>query len=335
MKETDLYAPVKRFLEAQGYEVKGEVQDCDVLAVRGQESPVVVELKLNLNLQLLLQAVERVALTDKVYVGVPESCRVIKTHRKRLLKLLRMLGLGLLTIEPDKDRVGVLLDPGGYKPRPSKPKLGRLLGEFHRRVGDPNAGGSTGRGGLMTAYRQRALAIARYLEEHGPTKASVIAGALAEPKARAVMYDNVYGWFERVSTGVYALSPRGRCELPGWSAGRGIPELEEKVMSDPYAELRAHFDDVEGVQVNAGRGAQGIKLGGKMFAMFHKGQLLVKLEPKRVLEVIASGDGLAHDPGTGIPMKNRVLIPDTNKGQWIALCEESRQYEARLGGRSR
>ena len=46
MKEADLYLPLKRFLESQGYEVKGEVQDCDVLAVRGTEALVVVELKL-------------------------------------------------------------------------------------------------------------------------------------------------------------------------------------------------------------------------------------------------------------------------------------------------
>ena len=50
MKESDLYPPLKQFLESQNYEVKGEVQDCDVLAVRGEEAPVIVELKLSLNL---------------------------------------------------------------------------------------------------------------------------------------------------------------------------------------------------------------------------------------------------------------------------------------------
>ena len=39
MKESDLYPPLKEFLEDQNYEVKGEVQDCDVLAVRGEEAP--------------------------------------------------------------------------------------------------------------------------------------------------------------------------------------------------------------------------------------------------------------------------------------------------------
>lgn len=48
----------------------------------------------------------------------------------------------------------------------------------------------------------------------------------------------------------------------------------------------------------------------------------MKLDPKRVAEVIASGDGLPLDPGTGRPMKNRVLIPDTKEG--ITCCEESR-----------
>ena len=43
--ETSLYAPVKAFLEAQGYQVKAEVRHCDVVARRGDEPPVIVELK--------------------------------------------------------------------------------------------------------------------------------------------------------------------------------------------------------------------------------------------------------------------------------------------------
>ena len=58
MAETDLYRPVKQFLEAQGYVVKGEIGQCDVVAVRGDEGPVVVELKERLSLSLILQAVE-------------------------------------------------------------------------------------------------------------------------------------------------------------------------------------------------------------------------------------------------------------------------------------
>ena len=95
---------------------------------------------------------------------------------------------------------------------------------------------------------------------------------------------------------------------------------------DVYAELRTHFAQSGTATVNSGRGSQGIKYGTKMFAMFHKGELLVQLPPDRVAELIESEGGLPHDPGTGKPMTNRVLIPTSMREHWIALCEESLRY---------
>jgi hypothetical protein len=218
MKESDLYLPLKRFLESQNYEVKGEVQDCDVLALRGHEAPVVVELKRSLNLDLILQAVERLSLTECVYICIPGGSSLLYRRRRHILKLLRMLGLGLvvLDLEREHSRVTVLLDPGVYRPRKSKHRQERLLGEFLKRVGDPNLGGKDKRRGIMTVYRQRALAIARFLQEQGATKASQIAKSLEDPKAREILYQDVYGWFDRVSLGVYELSPRGKQEISLW-----------------------------------------------------------------------------------------------------------------------
>lgn len=220
MKESDLYLPLKQFLESQNYDVKSEVHNCDIVAIRGEEAPIVVELKLSINLTVVLQSVDRLSLTSKVYIGVPEQCKILKKHRKQILKLLRMLGLGLIAINPDriKGNVNVLLDPKEYKPRKSKLRQERLLGEFAKRVGDPNLGGMENRKGIMTSYRQRALAIAQFLQEQGPTKASHIAMTLQDSKARDIMYRNVYGWFDRVSIGVYDLSPRGKQEIPLWLA---------------------------------------------------------------------------------------------------------------------
>ena len=93
--------------------------------------------------------------------------------------------------------------------------------------------------------------------------------------------------------------------------------------TDPYASVKAHFDKVAGITVNAGRGAQGMKVGQKMFAMFYKGDLLLTLPPDRVTELISAGRGLPYDPGTGKAMKNRVLIPASKKRSWIKLCEEA------------
>jgi len=94
-------------------------------------------------------------------------------------------------------------------------------------------------------------------------------------------------------------------------------------MTDPYASVKTHFEKVAGVTVNAGRGAQGLKVGKKMFAMFSKGDLLLKLPPERVEALIAAGRGLPYDPGTGKVMKNRLLIPAAKKRSWIKLCEEA------------
>ena len=43
MPETELYDPIKAYLMAQGYEVKGEVGAADLVACRGDEPPVIVD----------------------------------------------------------------------------------------------------------------------------------------------------------------------------------------------------------------------------------------------------------------------------------------------------
>ena len=92
-----------------------------------------------------------------------------------------------------------------------------LLCEFVRRVGDPNLGGASVRNGIMTAYRQRALEIALFLQANGPTKASQVATEAGDPKARDILYRDVYGWFDRPSNGIYKLSYRGMQEIPLWA----------------------------------------------------------------------------------------------------------------------
>jgi hypothetical protein len=218
MQEVDLYPPLKSYLEGQGYEVKGEILNCDVVAFRPEDPPVIIELKLSLNMSILLQAVDRIKISDTVYIGVPKGLAVLKKRRKQIIKLMRMLGLGLIVIDSVAKigGVDVLCDPGEYKPRQIKKQTQRLLKEFQERVGDPNQGGTSMRQGLLTAYRQKALAISEYLMTHGETKASIIAKSLEEPKTRAILYDNVYGWFDRLGKGVYTLSPRGWSELPEW-----------------------------------------------------------------------------------------------------------------------
>lgn len=202
--ESDLYAPVKAILEGQGYVVKGEVRGCDVVAVRGAEPPVVVELKRAFGLGLVLQGVDRLALTDLVYLAVGTWPKRMKDVRK----LCRRLGLGFIVV--GKDKADVVLDPAPYVPRQNKRKAGRMLGEHARRVGDPNLGGQAMRAPLMTAYRQEALRCAELLAAKGPMKVAALRAACDAPKAAQILQQDVYGWFERVERGVYAITPKGR-----------------------------------------------------------------------------------------------------------------------------
>ena len=210
MREADLYAPVKAYLEAQGYEVKAEIGDCDVLARRGEEPPVVVELKLTFSLALVMQGVARQTMFNHVYLAVPVSTeRGWKLRYRDILRLCRRLGLGLLAVKPgDPGAVEAHVDPGPYAPRRNSLKAGRLLREFERRVGDPNTGGTTGTQ-RMTAYRQEALRCAAHLAACGPSKVAEVAAATGVVRAGRMLGADHYGWFERVERGIYALTPKG------------------------------------------------------------------------------------------------------------------------------
>ncbi len=227
MAEVDLYGPIKQFLESQGYAVKGEIRACDIVAVRGDEGPVVVELKERLNLALLLQAVDRLRVSDAVYVAF----RIGKGHsaswrsrRKQVTSLLRRLGLGLLTVSA-RGSVVAVLDPAPYRPRLDTGRRTRLLREFAERVGDPETGGSTSRQRL-TAYRQDAVRCARELTNERVLKVSVIRERAEVSRAGPILRDNHYGWFERVKTGHYELSPSGRRDMIRWSDA--LESLERK-----------------------------------------------------------------------------------------------------------
>ncbi len=222
MKETELYPAIKNYLEGQGYEVKSEVGACDVVALRDAEDPVIVEMKVSFSLSLIHQGIARQSITDAVYIAVPRMTgkRALKALKENTA-LCRRLGLGLITVRMRDSYVEVHADPGPYAPRKSAQRKGRLLREFARRVGDPNQGGAT-RVGLVTAYRQDALRCAGYLAVEGPMKGATVAQATGVPHATRMMAADHYGWFERVSTGIYQLTPKGREGLQQYE-GRGVP----------------------------------------------------------------------------------------------------------------
>ncbi len=216
--ETSLYPPIKRFLEARGFAVKGEIGGCDLVAIDDGSPPVVVigELKLRFNLELVLQAVDRAAACDEVWIAarIGSGRTAGRDADPRFRALCRRLGFGMLGVTTADDVV-VLLSPTAPMPRRDPRRRSRLVAEHQRRVGDPAAGGSS-RVPVMTAYRQRALLCA-----------AAMAAGLSRPRdlretapdAATILGRNVYGWFERVERGRYALTAAGQAALRRWPQG--------------------------------------------------------------------------------------------------------------------
>ena len=69
----------------------------------------------------------------------------------------------------------------------------------------------------------------------------------------------------------------------------------------------------------------GLKVKGKIFAMFGRGQFVVKLPKLRVDELVSSRSGKRFDPGHGRLMKEWIVVRP-GKTDWIALADEAYSF---------
>lgn len=218
-REEDMYKPINEYLCKLGYKVRSEVSHCDIAAVKDDEL-LLIEMKKILNLEVILQATQRQRLTDQVYIAVPKPGRDMYSKRwKNLNYLLKRLQLGLIfvSIGDEEACAEVAFEPVPFdmarSRSKSKKKKQGLIKEFEARYGDFNTGGSTGKK-LMTAYREMAVHIACCLIKYGPLKPKVLRSlGTNEKKTTDILSDNHYGWFEKISRGLYGISGKGLQEV--------------------------------------------------------------------------------------------------------------------------
>ena len=213
MQETDLFLPLKQFYEQLGYSVEGEVKDCDVLVKAGEDF-LAVELKKDLNLKVILQAVNRQKLFDLVYIAVPMQ-KIKPKSRNYLdkLHLLRRLGIGLLLVHTVTGEVVCVQQPveaeRGRVMAAAKKKRAAVIAEFEQRLLKNNTGGAV-RKPITTAYREQCYRLAYLLKDGPRTPAELAETGLVSKRVSAILNANFYGWFEKEKRGVYRLSPLGR-----------------------------------------------------------------------------------------------------------------------------
>jgi hypothetical protein len=81
--------------------------------------------------------------------------------------------------------------------------------------------------------------------------------------------------------------------------------------------------------VTAGTGlgrSQGLRVAGKIFAMFIEEGLVVKLPKRRVDELVSAGAARQFDPGHGRLMKEWVALSTSTAQDWPALVDEARAF---------
>jgi hypothetical protein len=92
-------------------------------------------------------------------------------------------------------------------------------------------------------------------------------------------------------------------------------------------ELGAIVEAFEGAARQGGRkfGSNGLKVGGKLFALFTQGTLVVKLPGERVTALVGQRVGKPFDPGHGRLMKGWLAVTSAT-ASWPDLVKEAHAY---------
>lgn len=212
--EMDLFLPLKDYFVALGFEVKGEVKNSDLMAMK-DELLVLVEMKKSFSLKLVYQAIDRQAMTDAVYIAIPRPVQGQNTKSwKSMLRLLKRLELGLLTVALDSPlkTVEIILEPKDSLAWKNKKKIQKITQEFRERTFDGTIGG-VNRKKILTAYREKSLELLCILNAREAVAYGDLREWGVEEKQIKQLGLNAYGWFERKSPGVYEISEEGKNAL--------------------------------------------------------------------------------------------------------------------------
>lgn len=203
IKESDLYQPIKDYLDSLGYDTKGEVKDCDIAATKDNEL-IVVELKKGFTIELLYQAIERQKIADSVYVAIPIPKRGYRNpHYKDMVTLCKRLEIGLILVgftASGKSQIDIAVNPEPAKPiRRNNKKRMAVISEHHGRTGSINTGGVS-RQKIITVYKEQSLAIAKILAENGDLSAREIRKICGYEKTSSILRMNYYKLFEKIGS---------------------------------------------------------------------------------------------------------------------------------------
>lgn len=108
--------------------------------------------------------------------------------------------------------------------------------------------------------------------------------------------------------------------------GRKKTKNTERVEVDArFVPVVQAFDGVRGVTAGKLFASYGLKVNGKIFAMFGRGRLVVKLPKERVDEMVSAGKAERFNPGHGRVMKEWAAFQG-EEAQWVELAQEAYDF---------
>ena len=141
-------------------------------------------------------------------------------------------------------------------------------------------------------------------------------------------------WIELAATSVTTTSQRGakakrrKGTIAAAEPDPRIAKLVEVFRADPKLRAVAETFDASSASGQPRKfGSNGLKVDGKLFALFTQGTLVVKLPKERVAALVAKGDGKPFDPGHGRLMKEWLTVVSP-KLSWSALAKEAHAFVA-------
>ncbi len=84
----------------------------------------------------------------------------------------------------------------------------------------------------------------------------------------------------------------------------------------------------------SGFGRSAVRYNGKIFVMFVRGQLVLKLPRERVSELVATGHGTRFDANKGTPMREWLALYSGADLDWLPLAREALGFARSAAGGS-
>ena len=109
------------------------------------------------------------------------------------------------------------------------------------------------------------------------------------------------------------------------NGGKRTKGTERTEIDVRFAPVVRAFDRTRHITAGKLFASYGLKVDGKIFAMFGRGRLVVKLPKERVDEMVGAGKAERFDPGHGRVMKEWAAFQG-EEARWVELAREAYEF---------